>query len=56
MPNWYDREENALVEQFNNGQISRKEFDEAMRELNQELRAQAQEAADEAYDNAMGGW
>jgi hypothetical protein len=54
--NAWEREEDALVEQFNNGEISRKEFDQEMRELHQDMRAAANEAAQEAYDQVMENW
>ena len=48
---WFDREEDLLVEQVNSGAISRKEFDDEMRALRAEYRRQAEEAAQEAYDS-----
>ena len=53
---WYDKAEEELVEALNNGEISNSEFQREMRELNAELRDQAHQAADEAYNDAMGGW
>lgn len=53
---WYEREEERLTEQLNSGEITRKEYDKYMREIRDELRGQAEEAAERAYDNAMGGW
>ena len=49
----YEREEDALVEQLNNGEITQKEFHEAMRELRDDVRQQAEMAAEEAYDDVM---
>lgn len=55
--NWgaYDREEEQLVDDFNTGRISRAEFDRAMRDLRDEVRGMAEEAAEEAYRDATGG-
>lgn len=52
---WYDKAEDELVEQLNNGEITRKEFDSEMSELRRELRQQAEDAAQETYDAYMGG-
>lgn len=52
----YEREEDHLVEQFNSGQITQKEYNEQMRDLQRDYRAQAQEAAQEAYDREMERW
>ena len=56
MSNWFEREEDELVRQVNAGEISQSEFHNAMRELTAELRAQAQDEADSAYDRVMGGY
>ena len=53
---WYDKAEKELVEAFNNGEISKSEFQREMRQLNAEPRDQAHQAADEAYNDVMGGW
>lgn len=55
-PNWFDREEDQLVSDLNDGLITRNEFNAAMRNLREELRQAAQEEADAAYDAYMGGW
>ena len=52
---WYEKAEDELVEQFNNGEITRKEFDYEMRELRREFRQLAEDAAQETYDTYMGG-
>lgn len=55
-PNWYERAYDELVDDLNNGNIARSEFDAEMRELNWQLRSSAEEEAQAAYDNYMGGW
>jgi hypothetical protein len=56
--NWnaHDREEDQLVRQVNSGEISQKEFDRAMRDMRDEIRAYAEEEAERAYNEAMGHW
>jgi len=44
----YETEEDNLIDELNNGDITQKEFNQAMRELNQEMRDMAQERADRA--------
>lgn len=55
-PNWYERAYDELVDDLNNGVITRSEFDAGMRDLRDELRAAAEEEAQAAYDNVMSGW
>ncbi len=52
----YEREEEALEECYNNGEITAKEFNKQMQELQRDYRAAAQESAQEAYVNEMGRW
>jgi hypothetical protein len=52
----FEREEEALEEAYNNGEITAKEYNKQMQELQRDYRAAAQEAAQEAYDNEMGRW
>ena len=51
-----EREEDALTEEYNNGDMSLSEYNQAMQELHREYRAYAEEAAQEAYDREMDGW
>jgi hypothetical protein len=51
-----DKEEERLHNDLAAGRITRKEFDEGMRDLRAEMRQYAQDQADDAYNNAMGGW
>ncbi len=52
----YEREEQAIVDDYNNGVIDDRTFREQMRGLHDDLRHQAEEEAAEAYDRVMGGW
>ncbi|MEW7985330.1 MAG: hypothetical protein AB2748_22415 [Candidatus Thiodiazotropha endolucinida] len=56
MSHWFERAEDELVEQLNNGEITREEFNREMRELREDLRAGAEEVAQNAFDDYMGGW
>ena len=55
-PNWYERAYDELVDDLNNGVITRSEFDAGMCDLRDELREAAEEEAQAAYDNVMSGW
>lgn len=52
----YEREHDYLVDQVNSGQITQKEFNQQMRDLNRDYQAAAQESAQEAYDREMDRW
>jgi competence protein ComGC len=52
----YDMEEQMLEEQYERGEISAKEYSQSLRELQREARWQAQEAAQQAYDDEMDRW
>lgn len=49
----FEKEEDALCEAYNRGEISTRQFDDAMRELRRDIQARAEEAAREAYDREM---
>ena len=51
-----EREEQYLCDQLNSGEIDQIQFNEEMRELQSGYRAQAEEAAETAYADAMGDW
>lgn len=53
---WFEREEDRLCEGLNSGKITRKEFDAEMRAMRDEIRGQAEEAAEVAYNNVMGNY
>ncbi len=52
----FEREEEAIEEAYANGEITAKEYSKQMRELLQDYRAVAEEAAEEAYFNEMARW
>ncbi len=54
--NNYDREEDELSEAYNNGELTLKEYNFEMRELRRSYQAEAEEAAQRAYDDVMGNW
>lgn len=55
--NWnaLEREEQYLEEQLAEGRISQKEFNKQMRDLQDDVRGAAEEDAERAYNDAMGG-
>lgn len=55
---WFERAENELIDSYNRGEITEKEFKREMADLRAELRAGAEEAAEQAYNDHMGigGW
>lgn len=56
MPRWYDKAEEQLEKELDNEEITYKEYLEQMRDLNDELRGQAEEEAEQAYNNITGHW
>jgi len=60
MPSQYEREEEQLSRDFADGFITAAEFNAQMRELQRwardEARAAAEEAAEQAYQDAMERW
>ena len=54
--NWYDREEDELVRQLNAGEINQNEFQNAMRDLNAQLRQEAEDNAADAFNRTMGNY
>lgn len=53
---WYDKAVEQLEDDLDNGLISNDEFRSQMRDLNDELRGSAEEAAEQAYNDTMGCW
>lgn len=51
-----EREEEALTQQYENGEISTKEYNDAIRELYRDARAFAEERAREAYERELERW
>lgn len=56
MSNWYGRAVQQIEGDYDAGLIDSKEYQAQMRDLKDEMRQSAQDAADQAYDDAMGGW
>ncbi len=56
MSDWYERAEQELCDALNNCEITEAEFNREMRALADELRGMAEEAAEGAYNDVMGGW
>jgi len=52
----FEREEQSLEDEYNAGNISLKEFNHEMAELQRDYRGQAEEAAQNAYDDEMDRW
>lgn len=52
-----EREEALLEEDYNSGRITRKEYNEQLRDLHRDARAELEDAAWDAYEQVMdGGW
>jgi hypothetical protein len=51
-----EREEESLCEDYNNGSITLSEYNRAVNDLHREYRAQAEEAAQEAYERELDRW
>jgi len=54
--NQFDRDEQAIYEAEERGEITRAEANEQMRDLQRDYREAAREAAQEAYDREMERW
>jgi hypothetical protein len=56
--NWnaVEQEEDYIVRQVNAGEITQKEFDRSMRDMQYEILGCAEEDAERAYNEAMGNW
>lgn len=56
----YEREEEQLERDFREGLISADEYSKQVREMERsyrdEMRGMAEEAAERAYNDVMGGW
>ena len=51
-----EREEQAIEESYERGEISRKEMEAELRELQRDYQAAAETAAQEAYDAEYARW
>lgn len=54
MNTWYEKAEAEIEQELIDGHITQKEYNQAIRELRWEMESIAQEAADNAYHDAMG--
>ena len=54
--NWFDKAVDQLEEDLEEGIITDKEFRDEMRSLRAELQGQAEEEAEQAYNDRMGYW
>lgn len=56
----YEREEEQLADDLRTGRISQAEYNQQAREMERdyrnELRGMAEDAAERAYNDIMGGW
>jgi hypothetical protein len=56
----YEREEEQLERDLADGRISGAEYNKQLREMQQsyreEMRGMAEDAAEQAYNDVMGGW
>ena len=51
-----EREEELIEESYNRGDITMKQRNQVLRELHRDYRAQAEEAAQCAYEDEMARW
>ncbi len=56
MMDQFDREEEALGQAWERGDISQKEYNMAMRDLQREYRESAHESARDAYERELERW
>jgi len=54
MNNWADKAHEEIEKQLDNGEISNEEYREECRNINEELRQEAHDRAEEAYNDTMG--
>lgn len=52
---WFDKAVEEIEQDYDNGNISNKEYNEQMRELRCELRGAAEQHAEDAYTDYLGG-
>jgi len=56
MRTWYEKAEDEIDREYADGLIDAKEYQRQMRDLRAEMRSEAEKAAQNAYDDVMGGW
>lgn len=52
----YEYQESLLEKALKNGEITEAEFREEMRQLQMDMEQQAEETAEQAYNDVMGNW
>ena len=53
---WLEKEEDALLRDLNNGNITREEYNAELNKLHREYRDMAREAAENAYERELENW
>lgn len=56
MKTWYEKAEDEIDQRLADGLIDGREYQRLMRDLRAEMQSEAEEAAQAAYNDAMGGW
>lgn len=56
MGGWYERAVEQVEQDLADGVISNAEYHKSMRDINDESRQEAEDAAAAAYDDVIGGW
>lgn len=51
-----EREENLISESYNNGKITLEQYNQELRDLYRSYRAEAEESAQEAYEDELSNW
>lgn len=52
----FDREEEALCNDYNEGRISLSEYNRAVRDLQRDYRESAEDSARDAYERELNSW
>jgi len=52
----FEREESAIEDQFERGEITKEELSKELRELRRDYSAAAEESAQDAYSRELGNW
>jgi hypothetical protein len=52
----YDREEDQICADYNEGKITLKEYNDAMKELQRDYRDAMMQSAQDAYERELGNW
>lgn len=52
----FEQEEQAIIEAYERGEITREEHDLELREMQRDYQAAAEEAAEDAYQDELQGW